>query len=410
MKKLLCIVFALLFLTACSAPGTNPDLDPTGQNGPTEGWQNVEQDPQSGLTVAVSAEDAELQLWQQVCDAFTKQTGIKVEVTTQFTAQADLMLGSLPEGVNSASVTAVLETTVPGESVKLREKLIADLADVIKSQPDSLPMFYNAWALGYNKTLFQSNQWVAPRTLKQLWTLDEKADDKNISLFTYEQYSDLEGFFCSLVCAVGGREMLQDVLRYKENIWTSEKGEDVAYLLYLLAANSHNLTPSQVGTGKNLKLLQQKKVLFMPVELTRVEQTEDIPWGLTGVPAEDGLGNYVHLQAQKLYLNGSSRNWEGTKRLAAFLYSDEACRIFAQGGKRQPVKGTAGDAVEALFNSGVRLSLGEFAQYQAVTGVGSVQQTFLEPVNQMINGTLTWDEWVHLVNEASNQMGKNIVP
>jgi N-acetylglucosamine transport system substrate-binding protein len=408
MKRLISIMLAMLLLTACTAPqGTSPTepgqlpIDPTDPP-PT--------DP-AGITVVVSEDGCSLEAWQRVCDAFTKLTGVDVQLTTEDTVYADvLQVDRIPQNVQAADVTAVLNMTIPGETGKVQDKLMADLAQRICANPWSLPVFYDAWALGYNPELFSANGWSMPKSMEEFWALRDKASAKNIPLLTYERHADLDGLLYSLLTVAGGEEFFLNAISYGDGVWTSEEGKACAKNLYLMAYSAHKLTPSQVGTGKNEKLVLQKKALFLPVKLSTLSQVEGFIWGLTGLPASDSSGYYVPVQAKRVVLNRLSSEWEHTKMFAAFLYSDTACQIFAQEGLLQPVKGSGTQLHQTLLGENARVILGQFAAYEAVAGMGSIRQVFLAPMDQLVNGTITWEEWIARVNHASHQMKDNMLP
>ena len=52
---------------------------------------------------------------------------------------------------------------------------------------------------------------------------------------------------------------------------------------------------------------------------------------------------------------------------------------------------------------------GNFAAYEAVAGLGSVREVFLDPVNNLVNGTLTQDQWISDIKAASDQMRANLM-
>ena len=53
--------------------------------------------------------------------------------------------------------------------------------------------------------------------------------------------------------------------------------------------------------------------------------------------------------------------------------------------------------------------MGNFAAYNAVAGLGTVREVFLDPVNGLVNGTVTVDQWISDVKAASDQMRANIM-
>ena len=99
----------------------------------------------------------------------------------------------------------------------------------------------------------------------------------------------------------------------------------------------------------------------------------------------------------------------------AFLYSDKACEIFAKGGAIQPVPGLT-DSLEgdnkmfySIYDNGADAAMGNFAAYNAVAGLGTNREEFFDPVNGLVNGSVSQEEWVSGFKAASDQMRENIM-
>ena len=90
MKKLLALVLvfmlALGVLSACGTPAADPTDAPAGDTTtPDDGGENT---PASDVTISVAALQSAYEnnypgMWQEVCDAFTAETGIKVELVVE---------------------------------------------------------------------------------------------------------------------------------------------------------------------------------------------------------------------------------------------------------------------------------------------------------------------------------------
>ena len=98
----------------------------------------------------------------------------------------------------------------------------------------------------------------------------------------------------------------------------------------------------------------------------------------------------------------------------AFMYSDVACEIFAKAGAIQPVLGIA-DTLEgdnqlfySIYDDGAKAAMGNFAAYKSVPGLGTVREVFFDPVNSLVSGSLTKDQWVDSIKTASDQMRANL--
>ncbi len=97
----------------------------------------------------------------------------------------------------------------------------------------------------------------------------------------------------------------------------------------------------------------------------------------------------------------------------AFLYSDKACEIFAASGAIQPVLGIA-DMLEgdnqmfySIYDNGAKAAMGNFASFTAIPGI-EVRGVFFDPVNSLVNGSLTEEQWITDVTAASDQMRANL--
>ena len=52
--------------------------------------------------------------------------------------------------------------------------------------------------------------------------------------------------------------------------------------------------------------------------------------------------------------------------------------------------------------------MGNFASYTAVAGLGTVREVFMDPVNSLVNGEITEEQWIENIKTASAQMLANI--
>ena len=130
------------------------------------------------------------EMWKKVTEAFTAQTGIKVDLTTDKKLEdvigPSMQGGDYPDVVHLATgreaalteqfikgnliadITDVLSMTVPGESKKVSEKIAGGFTDTSLTNPYGdgktylAPMFYSPCGLFYNAGLFEekgSNAW-----------------------------------------------------------------------------------------------------------------------------------------------------------------------------------------------------------------------------------------------------------
>ena len=98
----------------------------------------------------------------------------------------------------------------------------------------------------------------------------------------------------------------------------------------------------------------------------------------------------------------------------AFLYSDVACEIFAMEGAVQPVLGIGKKLSEdkaelySVYENGARVATGNFAAFVPIKEV-ETYTVFFEPMNAVVTGNLTVDEWRESVTSASNLMRSNLI-
>ena len=104
----------------------------------------------------------------------------------------------------------------------------------------------------------------------------------------------------------------------------------------------------------------------------------------------------------------------GLKQFVAYLYSDEACKLFAESGAIQPVLGIA-DSLEgdnkmfySIYDNGAKAAMGNFASFSAIPGV-EVRTVFFDPVNSLVSGSMTEQQWIDGIKSASDQMRANII-
>ncbi len=88
-------------------------------------------------------------------------------------------------------ITDVLSMTVPGENVKVSDKIAGGFTDSSLTNPYGdgktymAPMFYSPCGLFYNAGLFEEKGWEVPKTWDEMWALGDKAKAEGIALFTY---------------------------------------------------------------------------------------------------------------------------------------------------------------------------------------------------------------------------------
>ena len=455
MKKLLALVLvfmlALGVLSACGTPPADTSTPPAEDSTtPDDGGDVVE--PAGSIKVAAIETAYGTQMWTDVCAAFTEATGIEVELVTDKNLEdvigPAMQGGEYPDVIhlatgreaglteqfikdkNIADITDVLSMTVPGEDVTVSEKIAGGFTETSLTNPYGdgktylAPMFYSPCGLFYNAGLFEEKGWEVPTTWDEMWELGDKALEEGIYLFTYPTTGYFDAFFYALMYAAGGPEFFNEATVYTEGIWDSEAATTCFDIVEKLASYTNPITPAQANDQdftQNQQLVLDNKALFMPNgtwivgEMAEAPRAEGFKWGMTALPAvEEGGDRYSYTWFEQAWIPAGAVNIDAAKQFIAFLYSDTASEIFAASGAIQPVLGIA-DTLEgdnqlfySIYDDGAKAAMGNFAAYKSVAGLGTNREEFFDPVNSLVSGTLTRDQWVADWKAASDQMRANL--
>ena len=455
MKKLLALVLvfmlALGVLSACGTPAADTSTPPAEDSTtPDDGGDVVE--PAGSIKVAAIETAYGTQMWTDVCAAFTEATGIEVELVTDKNLEdvigPAMQGGEYPDVIHLATgreaglteqfikdkniteITDVLSMTVPGEDVTVSEKIAGGFTETSLTNPYGdgktylAPMFYSPCGLFYNAGLFEEKGWEVPTTWDEMWELGDKALEEGIYLFTYPTTGYFDAFFYALMYAAGGPEFFNEATVYTEGIWDSEAATTCFDIVEKLASYTNPITPAQANDQdftQNQQLVLDNKALFMPNgtwivgEMAEAPRAEGFKWGMTALPAvEEGGDRYSYTWFEQAWIPAGAENIDAAKQFIAFLYSDTACEIFAASGAIQPVLGIA-DTLEgdnqlfySIYDDGAKAAMGNFAAYKSVAGLGTNREEFFDPVNSLVSGTLTRDQWVADWKAASDQMRANL--
>ena len=391
------------------------------------------------------------EIWAKVAEAFTAQTGIEVDLITdknledvigpamqggEFPDVIHLATGR-PAGLteqfikdnNMAEITDVLSMTVPGEDKLVKDKIAGGFTDTSLTNPYNdgktymAPMFYSPCGLFYNAGLFEEKGWAVPKTWDEMWALAETAKAEGIYLFTYPTAGYFDAFLYALMYSVGGTEFFESATHYEEGIWQSEEAKTCFEIIGKLASYTNPITPAQANNQdftQNQQLVLDNKALFMPNgtwivgEMAQAPRAEGFKWGMTALPAvEEGGAGYSYTWFEQAWIPAGAMNQDAAKQFVAFLYSDAACEIFASAGAIQPVLGIAdkleGDNVMfySIYDNGAKAAMGNFAAFNAIPGV-ELSPVFFEPVNSVVSGQLTVEQWLENITAASEQMRANL--
>ena len=457
MKKILSLLLAgvmvLGLLAGCGGDTTTSQDPGTGES------QGSEESgaPASDVTIQVAAllsayEESYPGMWQEVCDAFTAQTGIKVDLTVDRNIEdvigPSMQGGDYPDVVHLATgrkaglteqfindqlltdITDVLSMTIPGEDTTVGDKIIEGFTDSSATNPYGdgktylAPMFYSPCGLFYNAGLFEEKGWEVPTTWDEMWELGDVALEEGIYLFTYPTAGYFDAFLYALMNVVGGPEFFNAATTYEEGIWDTAEADALFEILDKLADYTNPITPAQANDQDftmNQQLVLDNEALFMPNgtwivgEMAEAPRADGFEWGMTALPAlEEGSMAYSYTFLEQAWIPSGAEHVDEAKQFIAFLYSDTAADIFAKGAAVQPIRGMT-DQLEgdnqlfyAIYDNGAGAAMGSFAAYSAIPGVDNTS-VFFEPINSLVSGTLTIEQWKANIISATDQMRANLL-
>ena len=392
-------------------------------------------------------------MWKEVCEAFTNQTGIKVELTLEKNLEdvisASMQGGDFPDVVllatgreaglteqfirdkNLTELTDVLSMTIPGENKKVKDKIAGGFTDSVATNPYGdgktylMPMFYSPCGLFYNKGLFEQKGWEVPKTWDEMWALGDKAKKEGIYLFTYPTTGYFDAFFYALMYSVGGADFFDKATHYEKDIWDSEKGKLCLDIVAKLATYTNPKTPAQANDQdftKNQLLVMQNEALFMPNgtwivgEMKDAKAAEGFKWGMTALPAVKADGNrYSYTWIEQIWVPKGAENIGDAKKFVSYMYSDKACEIFASRNAIQPVLNVSDKLNEenklfySIYDNGAKAAMGNFAAYKSVAGLGSINEVFFDPINSLVSKKITKEKWIEDIKKANVLMRENLI-
>ena len=328
-----------------------------------------------------------------------------------------------------ADITDVLSMQVPGEEAIVSDKIAGGFTETSLTNPYGdgktylAPMFYSPCGLFYNAGLLKEKGWEVPTTWDEMWELGDKALEEGIYLFTYPTTGYFDAFFYALMYSAGGAEFFDKATNYEEGIWDTEEAKTCFDIVAKLAKYTNPITPAQANDQdftQNQQLVLDNKAIFMPNgtwivgEMAEAPRADGFEWGMTALPAvEAGGDQYSYTWFEQAWIPSGAANVDAAKQFVAFLYSDAACEIFAEAGAIQPVLGIAdkleGDNVMfySIYDNGAKAAMGNFAAFEAIPGV-EVRTVFFDPVNSLVSGEMTEEQWIEGIKTASDQMRANL--
>ncbi|MDO5026380.1 MAG: carbohydrate ABC transporter substrate-binding protein [Tissierellia bacterium] len=454
-KTILITALTLFGLTACGSGSTNDNGKVENEN--TQTSEITEDGDFSGKTLRLSGLDSGYGTdgWNAVIAKFEENTGAEVE--SQFeknisevlrpevqsgnapdviylsVGQADSLTDTMVKEKMVTDISDLLDKKVPGEDVSVGDKLIPGFADTFVTNPYGdgktylAPLFYSPAGLWYNKAMFKEGggDYDLPETMEEFIDLGEKAKEDGIALFTYPIAGYFDTFLFSLAYEVGGNELFDKLMNYDPEAWKNEAspmfettGKILEYLNpnTVAQANKESFTQNQLQVMKNESLFMPNGSWIVGEMADAQGVAENFEWGFMPLPSYEGSDRYSYSFFEQIFIPTDAKEPELAKEFLAYLYSDEAAKLFAEnGGAIQPIKNYNEFIVDEdakLYYSvyddeNVKPALGSWAAAPVVEGV-DMHKALFDTINSVANGEKTVEEWQDEVVEASSRINEAI--
>ncbi|BFL47801.1 carbohydrate ABC transporter substrate-binding protein [Lactonifactor longoviformis] len=432
---------AVMSTTILAGCGNTDDSSKGGDDAKGDGGQV--------LKVAAFEGGYGAELWSEVAKAFEEtHEGVTVELQVDKKIEDKITpamkSGDYPDVIHCATgrdagltetitkekgltcLDDVLDMTVPGEEVTVREKILPGFLDTLGTMPYNdgktyyAPMFYSPCGLFYNAGLLKEKGWEVPKTWDEMWELGDKAKAEGISLFTYPHAGYFDAFIYATLESSGGAEFYNECMTYKDGIWESPEATAVFETIGKLA---QYVEPTTLGNAneesftKNQQLILDNKAIFcpngtwLPGEMADAPRAEGFEWGFTAVPAvSDSQKPSSFTFFEQMWIPAEGKNQDLAKEWIAFMYSDKAADIFAKSNAIQPIVGISekltGDNkmfYSVYDNDAAVPVMGGFASTNPVEGV-SMNDTLFRAVDSIVSGDKTVADWQKSVEEASDKL------
>lgn len=390
--------------------------------------------------------------WEKVIDLFEKEYDVKVESTFSSKIadelRPQLQAGDTPDLIylsvgseggltdtmikekNLLEIDDVLDMTVPGEDVKVGDKLIDGIEEQLNTMPYGdgklylMPINYGPCGLYYNAGLFEQKGWTVPTTWDEMWELGDKAKAEGISLFTYPTTGYFDAFFSALLNETAGPDVYAKLMAYDSKAWETPEVKKAFEIVGKLAEYTEPNTVANANGDnfkKNQQLILDNKALFcpngnwLPSEMEDAPRADGFKWGVTALPKVTADGNaYATTFTEQVYIPKDAANADLAKKFLAFMYSDKAVKAFYEEGKGalMPVKGITDVMPEddparvynGLYENGAYANgVGFKVMDKEVEGVNVSDPNngiLYATVNSVVNGEKTVDEWYDAVIDA----------
>lgn len=439
-KKFLSILFVsglTIGLAACGGNDDNSDADAS------------DGDEEVTLEVAALESAYGSEVWDEIADAYEEANenvtiDLTVEKNLEEVLRPKMQAGDYPDVLLLATdreealtetlikddgiedISDVFEGDVYGEDEKVADKMQEGFTDTLATNPYGddktymAPMFYSPAGLFYNKGLFDEKGWDVPDTWDDMWKLGDKAQEEDISLFTYPIAGYFDTFIGSMLFNAGGPDFFDSAMTYEDGIWETDEASEV---FETTAKMKDYLHPDTVANAnpedftKNQQLVLDNEALFMPDgdwvidEMEEAPRADDFEWALTPPPAfDEDDDRYAFTFFEQMWIPKEADHIDAAKEFLSYMYSDEAADIFLDHGAVQPIEGMTDKLDDeqqefySIYDEGdVLPAMGTFASTDPVEGV-DMGDTLYETIDSVMTGDKTWEEWQQEVEEASDKL------
>ncbi|MDU2123887.1 MAG: carbohydrate ABC transporter substrate-binding protein [Clostridium celatum] len=454
-KKLSLILSALIATTLFAGCGNSASTD--SGKGSNEAV-STDSGEEKVLKIAALEGGRGVAHWEKLVENFEKShEGVKVELTTasnlEEVIRPQIQGGNIPDLIYLATgrpegltetfineqalhdLTDVMNMTVPGESVKVKDKILDGFLDTSSTAPYGdgktylAPLFYSPTGLFYNKGLFEEKGYDVPKTWDEFFALGDKAKADGISLFAYPTAGYFDSVMPPMLASSAGLEGFNKALNYEEGFWTSEEATRVLETFEKLKDYTE---PSVVANAngdnfkKNQQLILDNKALFLPNgdwlpgEMADAPRANGFEWGFTAYPAyEEGGDMYSYNYFEQMYIPAEASNIKLAEEFMAYLYSDEAVGIIAELGKSVvPVEGAVEIARKyldelqiqmlSIYENGAKPVMGTFAATEPIEGL-VWNDSYILIIDSIMNGTKTVKDWQNELVSASDRLREAII-
>jgi N-acetylglucosamine transport system substrate-binding protein len=146
-------------------------------------------------------------------------------------------------------------------------------------------------------------------------------------------------------------------------------------------------------------------------EMKDAPRAAGFQWALTPLPAvTTGGKRYITTSVESAWIPSAAKHKDAAKEFIAYLYSDEAAKLFAKVDAIQPVNGIAASLTgenagfyKVYEDPSVSALVGGFAGTPPVEGV-DIKATLFDTANSIISGNKTEAQWQQALDDASEKL------